>query len=106
MSLNCKPGDLAIIVRSSYDNTGKIVHVKRMLGLQPVWGGYKWCIGLSASSPCWLAEAVGSPINGARGDPWQEAPVPDIALRPLRDNPGEDEMLRIAGLPNRTKEHT
>lgn len=57
MALNCKPGDLAVIVHSSFGNGGKLVHVKRMLGQymprsqQPRWRQLSNCRNCGAPGP-------------------------------------------------------
>lgn len=91
--MNCKPGDIAIIVRSEAGNVGRIVEVG------------EWCEALM--HPCLLNVESGWEVRGnllARnglGDvmPVNFGVVPDARLRPLRDNEGEDEILRIAGKP-------
>lgn len=108
--MNCKPGDLAVIVRSTLGNLGKIVRVI----------GPSFCNGLKFGETTvdpatgitwrrdthefdWDVESVGSPLvigfpDGKRGTALRR-PAQDSALRPLRDNEDEDEMLRIAGKP-------
>ena len=83
MGLNCKQGDLAVVVRSMAGNEGKIV---RCLALTVYGAGLGY-------GPRWLTEPV---LLGCYGEP--QAPL-DACLRPLRDGEGEDEMLRIAGRP-------
>lgn len=90
--MNCKPGDLALIVRSSSGNVGKIVVCIKMVGM------YRWLQpdGNSFISPCWLID------RNLRGwDGTTDAFVPDVCLRPLRD-PGDDakdETLRWQDVP-------
>lgn len=82
--LNCKQGDLAVIVRSMAGNEGKVVHCLR-LAHEP-WHAF--------DGPRWVVdrELPHSTLGTCRT-------VADCALRPLRDSDGEDEILRIAGLP-------
>ena len=83
MRLNCKQDDLAVVVRSAAGNEGRIVRcVKLTSG-----------IGLLGYGPRWFTEPA---LLGVYGKP---VPPLDACLRPLRDSEGEDEMLRIAGLP-------
>ena len=74
--LNCKIGDLAVIVKTSYPAEvryiGKIVRC-----VEPIF------------SCGWIVEPD---IAGYFG-------VHDDNLRPIRDSDGEDEMLRLAGKP-------
>lgn len=94
--MNCKQGDLAIIVKSRAGNEGKIVtclryatkaekrehlFVNKQMG--PVW-----VIDRNLQNANLLGE-----ING------QSNLVYDATLRPIRDQDGEDEMIRIAGKP-------
>lgn len=94
MKLNCKPGDLAIVVRSAAGNEGKIVqclkvHPSGVGGLFRFYG------------PVWeidrpLKTLRKTPVGTVEGERFF---APDICLHPIRDNDGEDEMLRIAGRP-------
>ena len=67
--MNCKPGDLAIIVTSNAGNEGRIVEVIR----QSHWGvGY------------WHVRSIGSPCMMDIGIPAMEASIQDFRLRPIR----------------------
>jgi hypothetical protein len=96
--MNCKPGDLAIVIRSNAGNEGLIVAVERWADARTVTlaGGLN-------RDPGWLCVArafnvfdygqkrvVGTVDRGV---------FPDKNLRPIRDNDGEDETLSWAGLP-------
>lgn len=89
MKLNCKPGDLAVIVRSTCGNEGKIV---RCIELHPA--------GTDNSpifkGPIWEIDA---PIPSTWGD--QTPYCPDSQLRPLRDNQGADETLTWLDVPTK-----
>lgn len=93
--MNCKPGDLAIFVKSSAGNVGAIVEVIRPLGYSPVFDGATWSDGRF----CWLVRSIGAPLKSRLGPVYVESPAPDDYLRPIRDTDGEDEMLRIVGKP-------
>lgn len=80
--MNCKPGDLAVVVRSEAGNEGKIVRVIRFIGF-----------GERFADDCWHVEPA------LRGTHRMHNDVSDSRLRPIRDNDGEDEMLRIVGKP-------
>ena len=88
--MNCKQGDLAVIVRSYAGNEGKIVQCLRFV---PNWiriGADGWeCCG-----PAWEVDRTLPKMTG-----WRSNIIADSQLRPLRDNDGEDEMLRLVGLP-------
>ena len=72
MKLNCKPGDLAIYVNKDFSG--------RIFTIVEKSGEFWWRV-----EPC----------------PPYVIALHDKNLRPLRDQDGEDEMLRIAGLPNK-----
>ena len=93
--MNCKPGDLAIIVRSEAGNEGKIVQCIRVIRHQ-LWSGPRCGDRLTAT---W---EIDIPLADFEGHVSNE--IADDQLRPIRDNDGEDEMLRIAGLPNKQPE--
>jgi hypothetical protein len=76
--MNCKPGDLAVIVRAYRfpELVGRIVTCVRLTphpSKLPVW-------------------ETAEPLPESN---W----IHDDQLRPIRDNDGEDEMLRIVGKP-------
>lgn len=88
MALRCKPGDLAVIVNAGttcQHLIGRIVRVRK------------------AHSLPWLARGPwGWTYYGARLKNRTGSVITylnDCALRPLRDDPGQDETLRLAGLP-------
>lgn len=90
--MNCKQGDLAVIVRSASGNEGRILTCLRVAPRSKVrsegftdgdWTGVVW------ETDAFLA------------DTWGEGTslYPDARLRPLRNSEGEDEMLKLVGLP-------
>lgn len=88
--LRCRPGDLAVMVKSEAGNVGKIVTCVRLANdsdLLPY--GYQTC-----GIPHWVVDRDIPAING-RPCPF----VADMYLRPLRPGEGEDEMLTIVGKP-------
>lgn len=104
--MNCKPGDLAVIVRSPFrkDLIGLFVDVlcpapnsvefrlpdgKRHA---PIAQGQHYWV-------CRFQRPVAAPHLTFGVVKTLYAPVPDMCLRPIRDQPGKDEMLRIVGLP-------
>lgn len=84
--MNCKPGDLAVIVRSVAGNEGRIVRCIRFVGKVRGWVG----------DDRWETDQV---LIGERGGKTNA--VQDSCLRPLRDpgNDAKDETLLWAGLP-------
>lgn len=96
--LNCKPGDLAVIMRSpaSPENIGKIVRV-----LRPAVEGEKiegWRVALRPDFPAWIVESAGSDLvwhgfrlaNGKRTvSVVKQRAYADYCLKPIRD-PGDD----------------
>jgi hypothetical protein len=89
--MNCKPGDLAIIVRARYKrNLGAIVRVIDCA--ETKWLDGKIGPGWSFDGPV-LIGTFGFVVNR----------IEDENLRPLRDSDGQDETLAWAGLPNNKK---
>jgi hypothetical protein len=108
--MNCKQGEIAIVVRSKFvpDLLGRIVEV---LHAAPSTGSFRLPNGqlhhpLTDSRFCWVCKFQSPVFAPSDTGPIKThyAPVPDECLRPIRDQPGEDEMLRIAGLPNKQPE--
>lgn len=84
--MNCKQGDLAIIVKSYAGNEGKIVRCLRYVGKVEGWiGRDRW------ETDTQIIGEFGSVTNT----------VNDSYLRPIRDSDKEDEMLRIVGKPEK-----
>ena len=84
--MNCKPGDLAIVIRSrTPSNLGLIVEVVRTHS--PVDSGI---IPMDSNAPIWLCESKGSHLTWAAaysiGSRQQNCgPIPDECLRPITD---------------------
>lgn len=107
MKLNCKPGDLAaVVVSPSGKNLGKIV---RCLEFIPSGTKYKRRVGDLGEGTVNIADDswhVDIPIwrrLTARNYSYQEPICCDATLRPIRDQPGEDETLTWAGKPETLK---
>jgi hypothetical protein len=81
--MNCKPGDLAVVVKSATrpENVGRIVRCVR----RTVRIGHKSRLPLD----CWVVEPDIT-LCGA---------IADECLRPIRDQDGDDETLTWAGKP-------
>lgn len=84
--MRCKVGDLAVIVRADNDPEclGRVVKV---VALRIAMGDLAWQV---------------EPPHYWRDDTGQAFEVmwDDRDLRPLRDGDGQDEMLRLAGVPS------
>jgi hypothetical protein len=90
--MNCKPGDLAVIVRSYAENEGRIVRCVRLVN-------YLWnnMLGGAHVLPTWeIDQCLTNP------DGRLIRLVPDNQLRPIRPSDGEDETLTWAGKPQET----
>ena len=96
-NMRCKVGDLCIVVNSHWPvNIGKL------------------CVVTGVARSNWLDWEVEllSPMKGEAeityDVEWQvagsKAMTRDKDLRPIRNQEGDDEMIRIAGLPNKVKE--
>ena len=84
--MNCKPGDLAIVVKAhkhAEHTVGAIVSVTTRFGMLGEW-------------PAWNYKGVLRDKLGRR-----ITALEDVCLRPIRDNPGEDETLTWAGKPEK-----
>ena len=83
--MNCKPGDLAIVVKSIAGNEGKIVRVLRLHPNPPFnfFDGPRWFIDRV------LLDNAGDPIDH----------LADVVLRPIRGTELQDETLTWAGKP-------
>ena len=89
--MNCKQGDLAILVKSFAGNECKIFTC-----LELDLSTHDKCGNPWAYTPRWKIDIT---INSILGNLIDS--VADCNLRPLRDSDGEDEMLRIAVLRNK-----
>ena len=91
--MNCKQGDLAVIVRSTHGHEGKIV---RCLA---VYVGYSTYYGKRLHSPSesivWLLDTT---LN--KGDQENNL-ANDCCLRPIRDQDGQDETLTWLDVPSK-----
>lgn len=87
--MNCKPGDLCMVILGP--NRDRFVITREFDAHTQ-----EWCCEA-------LQEMIGFPEPGvtATAPAGSEVWAYDHILRPIRDQPGEDEMLRITGLPQR-----
>ena len=89
--MNCKINDLAIVVRSALGpSTGLILRCVRLSSAS----GLRNLDGSFAYGPVWETDSYGLALCGNTHNLWMDAD-----LRPLRDEPGADETLLWAGLP-------
>lgn len=90
MGLRCRQGDLTIAIKTQHgEHVGAIVRCVRFVGAAKL-------TGIAERVPdCWVIEFNGR-TTSPQGLPWM---MPDAYLRPIRDQPGEDETLTWAGLP-------
>jgi hypothetical protein len=97
--MNVKPGDLAMIVRSSRGHEGKLVTVERYHGHGKFWNGialvdHGWFIS-GLSDGCKTAKRYGF-----------DALAPDSFLRPIRpqEDDAQDDTLLWLPVTSRIKE--
>lgn len=88
--MNCKPGDMAIVISSTAGNEGKIVQCLRLASRKEIDD----CNFEAGEGPVWwitpaLVGRFGRLVNMG----------PDKRLKPIRDQDGEDETLTWAGKP-------
>jgi hypothetical protein len=105
--MNCKPGDLAVIIKDKYSpaDIGKIVEV--LHEGEHEWEdaeGFHWYVR-SVCGPMEVRVYVGEEFSGNLHYD-HEAHIPDSCLKPIRD-PGEDatdETLEWLPVPTTKKE--
>lgn len=95
--MNVKKGDLAIIIKSSAGNSGKIVEVLEFLGENPIYNDEYFCIN---RGPCWLVHSD-RPLNS--GEMLTTFPIPDAWLRPVSGLDVGDEDLASLSDPQKEK---
>lgn len=93
--MNCKPGDLAVVVRAEKmpENLGRLVIVERAADEQEFvrnHAGHIWIVRTAAGSP------MSAMFSSGRVGQVISRPYSDSALRPIRPNEGEDESLSWA----------
>ena len=91
--MNCKQGDLAIIIRAVVpENIGKIVEVVRAPNMEdsfiPIDGGATWRMDPTLDwSNSWVVRSHGAPLAWGSRDKkvalFRERPFVDAALRPI-----------------------
>jgi hypothetical protein len=80
--MNCKPGDLAVLIRSAIpENVGIIVEVVE-------WMGHVWS---NDSITNWRVRPVGGPRQTTIGSLQQEGAAPDEWLRPVSGLPDTED---------------
>lgn len=84
--MNCKPGDLAVLVRATSTTEENIGRLFEVLSAEPP-RTYIQAFGISEEMPAWLCRSIGAPCKGWSGKVKQEWVIPDFALRPIR--PGD-----------------
>jgi hypothetical protein len=105
--MNCKPGDLAVVVGASVtpEMIGCIVKVVRLA----VKGEYLKEARFTGESPAWVCESdSGIPIRTSQRRFFRttQRAINDSNLRPIRDNDKEDETLSWAGKPQSIPKET
>lgn len=105
--MNCKEGDIAVVIYSELGNVGRLVRViceDEGNMLQP--GSTYWIageiFGVEADEVglfSWVVESIGAPL-GCAGGPLMVRPMFDKYLRPIRDQPGADETLTWCDVPD------
>lgn len=85
--MNCKPGDLAVVVRSDAGNVGKVLTTIRLATAQElVRLGYR-----PPPFPVWITDGLFPDICGSL-----DSTIADHQLRPLRNNPGNESWFTAA----------
>jgi hypothetical protein len=99
MKLNCKPGDLAVVVRSACGNEGKIVGCIRLATEAEI---AQWDHDAS-EGPVWLLNVDLPRSAEGWGVGWYAPLAKDRNLRPIRPNDGKDETLTWKDVPTTEK---
>ena len=86
--MNCQKGDIAIIIDSDFGLEGKILTCKKYLGILPQIDKH----GNTTDTAYWETD-----YDFGGGD----KSIADEQLRPIRDQPGEDETLTWAPVPHK-----
>lgn len=97
--LRCRVGDTVIIIATNH-NHGKIGVITRRISDEERLS----CGG--DPDHIWLVRSLGGLYRVTNGKRHWKAPEVcsrDRELMPLRDQPGKDEMLRLAGKPKRVR---
>ena len=92
--MNCKPGDLAVFVRSKAGNEGKIVRCIRLATSEEIDRWYH----TDKRGPVWLIDQLVVRMYGT------SAPLAlDVNLRPIRPQPDDavDEVIQRIGTPHK-----
>ena len=109
--MNCKPGELAMVIRSEMGNEGRVVLVVRriMSGEHalpngcPIYPDDVWVIRGRMRTADERVFSYGDieigRVEENVKDEETELPFPDAWLRPIRDQDGEDETLQWASKP-------
>ncbi len=99
--MNCKPNDLALIIRTDHvtrEISGRIVRVTTPVVMHTGQQGWnlEQKLRFRVSANCIDIRGIFLPP----GSLAHTEALPDEWLRPLRDNDGVDQMLLRAGMPN------
>jgi len=85
--MNCKPGDIAVVIAGVVENVGRLVRVERAYGLVDYsHKGYDML-------HCWVVTPLDRVVKNTFGDLVEVAYIPDIALRPLPKHALNDDYL-------------
>lgn len=107
--LNCRPGDLAYIhgLTQTPEANGLIVTVVRRVVVGDILRSGLFVEELASKKATWAVQGHSLPVRTYGGKFFfaTERSVPDENLRPIRDQPGEDETLRWVGTPKYREDH-
>lgn len=92
MKLNCRQGEIAIVVRSTSGNEGRVLTCLSLASREEVMEE-----GFMQGD--WLGAVWKTDTRLADNWGYGTTLYPDARLRPIRDSEGEDEVLRLVGKP-------
>ena len=99
--MNCKQGDLAIVVRSRIPNSPNIGKIVRCLEFVPT--NSIGSFGLKRLYDSWRVDTLILTVDDKGRPLGYSNMVSDCYLLPLRDDEGQDETITWAGKPEGVK---
>lgn len=89
--MNCKPGDLAIVVRSKAGNEGRIGRCLRRASKREI---ARQALFSFQGEPCWKMDREFSACDNFGRGGYSVSILPDACLRPIRPGDISDEEVR------------
>ena len=98
--MRCKVGDLAVTLgMRDPANNGRLVEILRRYIDGEILPGHSFAYKNGGDG--WVCRSLGMALSTLLDGNQDIRTINDSSLRPIRDNPGEDEILRLVGKPER-----